>query len=94
MGIRHRRITVHGVPVDICEDIIGAFFSQYGSVYKVSSIKSKAGIATGDMVLYVTLTRQDFGEVPYTLMCPERRMLVVVAGLNRIVGHAVHWATC
>lgn len=38
----------------------------------------KSDIATGDMVLQVTLTQKSFGEVPNILMCREKRMLVVV----------------
>lgn len=73
---RRIKITVHGVSVDICKDRMGAFYSKYGSVFYY-----KSGIATGDM-LYVTLSRQDFGGILNVLMCREIRMLVVVAGVE------------
>lgn len=57
-----------------CEDRMAAFFSKYG---EVTSITSKSGTATGDM-LQVTLTCQAFGNIPSILMCREKRMLVVV----------------
>lgn len=45
------------VIVDIYEDYLGAFFFKYGQVEEVSAIMSKVGIATGDIMLQVTLTR-------------------------------------
>lgn len=77
MAIRGTKVTVLGMPVDICEDRIEAFFSKYGDVEGVNASISKSGIATGDIVLQVTLTRQAFGEIPNILMCREKRMLVV-----------------
>lgn len=49
-------ITVHGVPVDISEDRMGAFFAKYELVEEVCAVISKSGIATGDIVLQVTMT--------------------------------------
>lgn len=80
MGTHQTKITVHGVPLDICEDHLGALFSKYGQVEEVLSIMSKAGIATGDIMLQVTLTRQAFGEIPNILMSSEKQMLLLVVG--------------
>lgn len=63
IGTRRTNITVYGVPVDITEGGIGAFFAKYGPVDDVSVVKSKSGIATGDMVLQVVLTRQTFLDI-------------------------------
>lgn len=46
MGTRKTRFTVHGVPVDISEDCVGAFFAKYGQVEGVNAVTSKSSIAT------------------------------------------------
>lgn len=54
---------------------------MYGvPVDKVSAMIGKSVIATGYMVLHITLTCQRFEEIPNVLMCHEKRMLVVVKG--------------
>lgn len=65
MGSRNRKVTVHGVHVDITEVQMRAFFTQYGKVEEVSGVISKAGIATGDIVIQVTLTRRSFNDIQY-----------------------------
>lgn len=50
MGTRRTKIIVHGVPVDICEDRMEAFFAKFGQIEEVNTPTSKAGIATGDMI--------------------------------------------
>lgn len=80
MDTRRTRITVHGVPVDVSTDRMGAYFSKFGSVEEVKAITGKSGIATGDIELQVTITRSSFMEIPNVLLCRERRMLVVVEG--------------
>lgn len=50
---------------------MGALFAQYGKV-EVSGIISKAGIATGDMVIQVTLTCESFAGIPNILIYWER----------------------
>lgn len=37
MDTRRTKITVYGVPVNICEDRMGAFFSKYGQMRVVVS---------------------------------------------------------
>lgn len=58
----------------------GPFFAKYGQVDEVGAVISKSGIATGDIVLQVSLTRHSSVEIPNLLMCREKRMLVVVEG--------------
>lgn len=53
MGSHKTKITVHGVPVDISEDRMGAFFSKFGKVEEVKALLGKPGIATGDVELQV-----------------------------------------
>lgn len=38
MGTRRTNVTMHGVPIDITEDRLGAFFAQYGRVEKVAAV--------------------------------------------------------
>lgn len=78
MGTRKTKVTVHGVPVDITVDRMGAFFAQYGKVKEVPGVISKVDIATGNIVLQVTLTRRSFSDIPNILVSREKRMLVVV----------------
>lgn len=59
------KVTVHGVSVDIAEDRMGTFFTQYGKVEEVSAVISKAGIVTSDTLLQVTLTRKNFVYIPH-----------------------------
>lgn len=41
---------------------------------------SKAGIATGDVEIWVTVTRKNFMEIPNMLMCGGRPIYVIVEG--------------
>lgn len=63
MSTQRTRIIVHGVPIDICEECIGAggFFSSYGQVEEVTFITSKSEITTGNI--------KAFGNIPNILMC-------------------------
>lgn len=60
--VTRTKITVHGIPINISGDRLGAFFAQYGDI-EVSTSVSKAGIATRDFIFHVTLTRKSFGEI-------------------------------
>lgn len=94
MGTQRTRIIVHGMPIDICEDHMGAFFSSYGQVEEVTFITSKSGITTGNIVLEVTLTHQAFGNIANILMCRKKWMLVVVEATDPTAGRVVPWGTC
>lgn len=48
---RRTEINIHVVPVDISGDRLGAYFAQFSKVENVSTLVSKAGIATKDFVL-------------------------------------------
>lgn len=80
MGTRKTHITLHAVPMYIIEEHLGAFFSSYGSVVRVSSIKSKSGITIIDFEVLVTLTWPKFNEVPNIMTCGSRNIFVVVEG--------------
>lgn len=92
MGTRGTKLTVHGVPADICEEPMGAFFLNFGRVDEVNVPINKFGITTGDMVLQVTLTRKAFWEISNILMCRERRMLSWWR--DTTVGHVEPRGTC
>lgn len=50
---------------------------------RVSSFKSKAGIATSDYEAIVTLTLSKFNEVPKVFTCGGRNIYIVVEGYRR-----------
>lgn len=55
-----------------------AFFSSYGPVEWVFSIKNKLGIATSDFEVLVTLTQPKINEVPNIITCSGGNIFVVV----------------
>lgn len=59
---------------------MGAFFAKHGQVDEVGAVRSKTGIATGDMVLQVVLTQHSFHDISNALTCRDKRMLIVVDG--------------
>lgn len=67
MGTQKTRIMVHGIPVDICVNRMATFFAKYGQVDEVGAVRSKTGIATGDVVLQVVLTQRSFHDIPNAL---------------------------
>lgn len=69
MGTWRTRVKIHGVPMDICNDRMGVFFSKYGQV----EVKIKTGIAPGDMELSVMVDRKSFIEIPNVLVCREKK---------------------
>lgn len=69
MGAERTKITLHGMPMDIEEeDLVGAFFTEYGQVEEITVVRSKTGIATGDIILQVTMSHKYFLEVSNILM--------------------------
>lgn len=66
--------------LDIKEDHFGGFFAQYRQVCKVAMAKSKAGIGTGKVCLYVTRTSKCFTGAPNILTCQGCNILIIVEG--------------
>lgn len=60
------------MPMDISEDHPWSLFSQ---CEPIEDVISKAGIATGDFVLQVTVTRKNFLDIPDTLICQGTKHL-------------------
>lgn len=56
------------------------FFAQYDLVDEVTATISRAGIAMGDFVLQVMMTRKNFLGDPNVLMFRDKIMPVVVEG--------------
>lgn len=80
MSTPKTRITIHAVSMYISKDHLGAFFSDFGPVEEVSSIKSRAGFATSDYKVMVTLTRPKFNEFPNVITSCGRNIYVVAEG--------------
>lgn len=47
-GNRRTRVILHGVPMYISGDHLGAFMVKYGRIEEASAIKSRADIASSD----------------------------------------------
>lgn len=81
MGTRKSKVTIHRIP---SEDHLGFFFSQFAEVSELSPIRSKAGIATSDVEICITLNRKQFVETPDKLMCGGRPICVIVEGRRQL----------
>lgn len=94
MGTRQTRVTLHGAPMDINEDHVGAFFAMYGQVEEVAQMTSKAGIPSGDFIVQVILDRTKFHEISDILFCRGGKIFVVVEGrrLHSYVTWPCHWS--
>lgn len=80
MGSWSTRITLHVVPMDFREEQPGVFLFRYGQVEDVLAVSNKAGIATGDYVLQITMTRKNFMDIPDILSCRGRNILFISEG--------------
>lgn len=78
LGTKKTKVPLHEVPLYISGDHLGFFFAKFrGSpIYHLS----KAGIATGDVEIWVTVTRKNFMEIPNMLICGGRPIYVIVEG--------------
>lgn len=54
---------LHGVPLYISKDNVGFFYSKFGEVADMSTVKRKARIATGDVEVMLTVNRKHFMEI-------------------------------
>lgn len=59
---------------------MGFFFSRCGVVSDVSIVNSKAGIATSNVEVSLTVIRKNFMAIPNILTCRSRPIYVVVEG--------------
>lgn len=59
---------------------MGVFFAKFIEVAGVSSVKSKAGVATGDFEVMITLTRRIFMNIPNVMTSGGRPSYFVVEG--------------
>ncbi|CAE1242006.1 unnamed protein product [Acanthosepion pharaonis] len=93
LGTRKTKVILHGGPLFISLDHLGFFFSKFGEVASVSAVKSKAGIATEDVEVIVTVTRKNFVAIPNVLTFEGRPIYVTVEGRRPlcwacgVVGH-------
>lgn len=56
---------------------LGVFFAHYGQIGDVTMIKYKAGIATGEVILQVTISLKSFMDIPDILMCWGQDILTI-----------------
>lgn len=82
MGTRKAKVNLHRVPLFISEDHLGFIFSKFGDV---SSIKSKARIATGHFEIENTINSKQFMEIPQILIC-KGRLMPLWNGVDFFVG--------
>lgn len=68
-------MTMHGVHLYISDNHLGFFFATFGEVSIVSPIKSKVGIATGDVEIVVAVTRKNFIDIPNIMICERTSSL-------------------
>lgn len=78
VGTRQTRVTLHGEPMDINVDYVGAFFAMYGQVEEVARMTSKVGVPSGNFAVQVILDRTKFQEIPDILLCRGGKIFVVV----------------
>ena len=79
-GTRRLRVTVCNVPAIITGEVLAAYLSAYGHVEEFNLLRSPAGTAYGDYAFRLCLTRDGFKAIPETLICGDRRMMVMVEG--------------
>ena len=79
-GTRRIRVTVCNVQAFITGEVLAAFLSAYGRVEEINLLRSAAGMAYGDYVFRICLTREGFLAIPETIISRESQMMVVVEG--------------
>lgn len=82
MGTKKNMVTSHGVLLYITDDHFRVFFANFVEVADVSSIKNKAGIASGDFEIMVALNKKKIMDIPNILTCGGR--LICNQGNNRM----------
>ena len=80
MGTCRVRVTVCNVPATITREVLAVFLSKYGRVEESNLLRSAAGMAYGDHVFRLCLTREGFRDIPEVISSRERQMMVVVEG--------------
>ena len=68
------------VPIQLSEDVIAAYLTEYGDVENVAKAKSTNGIAHGDHYFTMCLNRAGFQSIPRTIEYENQTMMVFVAG--------------
>lgn len=58
LGSRKTKVILHGMPLYISLNHLGLVVTKFAEVASVSAIKNKAGIATEDVELMVTVSRK------------------------------------
>ena len=79
-GTRRLRVTVCNVPAIITGEVLATYLRAYGHVEEFKLLRSPAGTAYGDYAFRLCMTRDGFKAIPETLICGDRKMMVMVEG--------------
>ena len=90
LGRRRIKITVCNVPIQLNEEVLAAYLSNYGEI-DVTKAKSNNGTAHGDYLFTMCLDRVGFMAIPHTLDYESQVMTVVVEGRKPQAGTASNW---
>ena len=77
---RRIKVTVCNVPIQLSEDVIAAYLTEYGDVEVMIKAKSTNGTAHGDHYFTMYLNRTWFQSIPHTIEYENQTMIVVVEG--------------
>ena len=80
LGTRRIGVTICNVPAFITEEMLAAFLCAFGRVEEINLLRSAAGTAYGDYVLWLCLTWESFQAIPEMIIRWERQMMVFVEG--------------
>ena len=78
MGRRKIKITVCNVPIQLNEERLAAYLSNYGDIEDVVKSKSANGIVHGDYIFTTCLDRGGITSIPHTLDYESQVMTVVI----------------
>ena len=80
MGQRRIKVTVCNVLIQLSEDVIAAYLTEYEDVEDVIKAKSTNETAHGDHYFTMCLNRTGFQSIPHTIEYENQKMMVVVEG--------------
>ena len=82
LGRRWVKISVCNVPIELNEEVLAAFLSNYGYIEDAAKAKSPSGTAHGDYLFTMCMDRGGFMAIPHTMEYGSQTMTIVVEGRN------------
>ena len=73
-------VTVCNVPIELNEEVLAAFLSNYGDIEDAAKVKSPSGTAHGDYLFTMCMDRGGFMAITHTMEYESQKMMVVVEG--------------